>query len=612
MLERDGDSCASPIRCSQPLPMRISTRNPGDASTPRLAELVGDDEERARHHALATDGPDAGVAAELERAAHHARQRGASSAAAELGERALHLTPDSDHAAIHRRRITAALYSFDSGDPERALVLLEEALAAAATGDERAEALATLSRLHRYQGDQPLAAALARRALDEPDAGALMRAEAAQGLAAALFFLREDLEEAVRFATLGAELAADAGDERIEVESLCVQGLLKCLVGRPDSGPPLLRAVEIAEPAAQRRVLSSPPFNLAVHALWTDSPSARELIRDCLDDAIARGDEGSAPMVLAQLAQAEYLAGRWEEAARVAGEGFELSQQTGQRPMEAYSLATRALVRASLGLEEEARADAERALELAGERGMAAARIHGVWALGVLELSLGHADDVRAGSSLPSGNGSWRPAWASPGRSASSPTRSRLSFSSAGSTRPSARLAWLAERGRSLGRVSALVAADRCEGFLHAGRGDGEQALAAFERGPCPAWSSDGSVRTSADAPRPRGGAAPLEAEGTGPRDARTGARGVRGAGRGDLGGPGPDRARKHRRARPSESGLTPAEARVAALVAEGKTNREVAAALFVTEHTVEFHLSRIYRKLGVRSRAELARRFQG
>ena len=62
----------------------------------------------------------------------------------------------------------------------------------------------------------------------------------------------------------------------------------------------------------------------------------------------------------------------------------------------------------------------------------------------------------------------------------------------------------------------------------------------------------------------------------------------------------------------PSSDELTPAEKRVAALVAEGQTNREVAAALFVTDHTVEFHLSRIYRKLGVRSRAELARRFHG
>jgi DNA-binding CsgD family transcriptional regulator len=43
--------------------------------------------------------------------------------------------------------------------------------------------------------------------------------------------------------------------------------------------------------------------------------------------------------------------------------------------------------------------------------------------------------------------------------------------------------------------------------------------------------------------------------------------------------------------------------------VAEGRTNREVAAALFVTDRTVEFHLTHIYRKLGVRSRAELARK---
>jgi DNA-binding CsgD family transcriptional regulator len=51
---------------------------------------------------------------------------------------------------------------------------------------------------------------------------------------------------------------------------------------------------------------------------------------------------------------------------------------------------------------------------------------------------------------------------------------------------------------------------------------------------------------------------------------------------------------------------LTPAEERVSALVAEGKTNREVAAALFLSDRTVEGHLSRIYVKLGVRSRAEL------
>ena len=60
------------------------------------------------------------------------------------------------------------------------------------------------------------------------------------------------------------------------------------------------------------------------------------------------------------------------------------------------------------------------------------------------------------------------------------------------------------------------------------------------------------------------------------------------------------------RTASPDE--LTPAEQRVAELVAAGRTNKEVASALFLTDRTVEGHLTSIYRKLGIRSRAELAR----
>jgi DNA-binding CsgD family transcriptional regulator len=52
---------------------------------------------------------------------------------------------------------------------------------------------------------------------------------------------------------------------------------------------------------------------------------------------------------------------------------------------------------------------------------------------------------------------------------------------------------------------------------------------------------------------------------------------------------------------------LTPTEKRVAELVANGATNQEVARALFLAPKTVEWNLSRIYRKLGVRSRTELA-----
>jgi DNA-binding CsgD family transcriptional regulator len=60
----------------------------------------------------------------------------------------------------------------------------------------------------------------------------------------------------------------------------------------------------------------------------------------------------------------------------------------------------------------------------------------------------------------------------------------------------------------------------------------------------------------------------------------------------------------------PADGSLTPAERRVAELVAEGRTNRETASLLMVSEHTVDSHLRHAYRKLGVRSRAELARRF--
>jgi DNA-binding CsgD family transcriptional regulator len=80
----------------------------------------------------------------------------------------------------------------------------------------------------------------------------------------------------------------------------------------------------------------------------------------------------------------------------------------------------------------------------------------------------------------------------------------------------------------------------------------------------------------------------------------RIGATGWAAKARGELGRIG---------GRSREEGLSAAERRVARLVAEGRTNREVAAALFLDERTVASHLTHIYAKLGVRSRTELARR---
>ena len=63
--------------------------------------------------------------------------------------------------------------------------------------------------------------------------------------------------------------------------------------------------------------------------------------------------------------------------------------------------------------------------------------------------------------------------------------------------------------------------------------------------------------------------------------------------------------------ASPRDEPLTERESDIAALVAQGRTNKQVAAALFLSEKTIEHHLSRIYAKLGVRSRVELAARLR-
>ena len=416
--------------------------------------------------------------------------------------------------------------------------------------------------------------------------------------------------EGVELAALAAECAARTHDEVLRVESLCLQGLLECLVGRPEAAATLRQVAELAGPAAYGRVLSTPIFNRGVFALWTDGPEAAELLRDAHDDAVARGDEGSVPMVLAQLALAEYLAGRWAEAAQVAEEASEFALQTGQRPMQAYSLATRALVRASLGLEAEARADADRALALAGERGMAAAQESIASGRSACSSSRSTARPRPSACWLLSVTGSSRPAWASRARCDSFPTRSR-------------RWSRWGERTR---RRPPFAGSKRERGFSIAPRHSGPQRAAAA------CWPLRGEKATAAHAAferalteharitNPFERARTLLAFGAAQRRAKK-----KSAARETLGDAlatfetlgaalWANKARAELRSiggrAPSTGELTPAEERVAALVAEGHTNREVAALLFVTDHTVEFHLSRIYRKLGVRSRAELARRF--
>ena len=163
---------------------------------------------------------------------------------------------------------------------------------------------------------------------------------------------------------------------------------------------------------------------------------------------------------------------------------------------------------------------------------------------------------------------------------------------------------------RRLGRDRILAHVTRCRGLVAAARGDIEVASETLER-------AVDQADAEAD---PFGHARALLALGVTRRRARQ-KRGAREAIAAALAGfEALGEVIWTRRARAElgriggrtrEEGLTAAERRVAALVAEGRTNREVAAALSLGERTVETHLTHIYAKLGVRSRTELARVYE-
>ena len=239
---------------------------------------------------------------------------------------------------------------------------------------------------------------------------------------------------------------------------------------------------------------------------------------------------------------------------------------------------------------------------------MAVARIHSAWALGLLALSLDQPSEtarvitplrrqlIAAGVGEP-GSIRFVPDEIEALVALDDPEALEL-------------LAWLEERGHTLGRPSALGAAARCRGLLAARSGDLGEALVWYER----------ALAHHLRAPIPFERARTLLAQGSTLRRARKLAAARTSltsalAGFGELGAAlwvekaRAELARIGGRA-PSLEDLTPSEQRVAQLVAEGGTNKEVAAALVLSERTVEYHLSHVYRKLGVRSRSELARKF--
>ena len=570
-----------------------------------IAERVSEPEERARHLALAATGPDEAVASALDDAARCAEARGAPAAAADLLERAVRLTPRGHTTETRRRAIDAAFCVFQSGDTRRSREMLDELVDASERGPARAQALVRLALVRGFDDDLRAADTLLRRAIAEAEGDDELLAEAHNELAGILFRLRERLREAVDH----AKAASGSGRDGITAAALGSRLLAEAALGDPCAPSTLRRALELDARFRPRRAITRPLFQVAFTWLWWDElERARTAFETLLAQTLEIGDESSLAYVLVMGAQIECVRGDVPSAIRYADEGYALTEQTGQETVGGYVLALRALADAIAGDVDAGRERAELALEIAGRTNGRPAEHFARAALGLLEQSVGRpAEVVHALGPLVDFLRAEQ--IAEPGTARVVPDQVEALIAIGELAAAEELLGWFEANARRLDRRSALAAAARCGGLLAGARGNVDSAvselqgaLAMHEGVPIPLDLARTRLAYGSALRRSRQKAAAREAlEAAYDEFAELGASVWAARAEAEL-------ARVGGRP-PSSGGLTPTERRVAELVAQGLQTKQVAGRLFVSPKTVEGHLTRIYGKLGVGSRTELARR---
>jgi DNA-binding CsgD family transcriptional regulator len=575
--------------------------SPGErqAAHGRLADAAADPVARARHLALSTDTPDAELAAALEDAAVAANAQGAPIAAAELGEHALRLTPAEDRPDTDRRAIALARAHLAAGEVERARVLALDLVSRAAPGVERAEALVLQAEVESE--NVPRAVPLLEAGLLEPEVPPPLRATIHQRLSLMVRFTH-GLAAAEHHARAAVELAKQVDDTSPFAEATAGLALIRFNAGKADA----LRLAERAYRLAGPRALPDVGFALAHVLVWSAHIERARSLLESLYRAWSARDERIAGYALWYRSLAELRAGRLSLAGELAEQSRTLSAQYAYDEVEApQTLAPMALVAAHQGDLEWARTLAEEIGRLADLHGTRLSMPRAV--LAIVDLWSGDAGAAVAGFAAAEQT-EHAPDCAEPGMAWWRAEQIEALLEHGLVDDAVERLdAWEAD-ARRLGHDWVLGHATRCRGLGAAARGDIEEATSLL---------ADAISRHEAVGD-PFGRARALLALGVNRRRARQkraareaieaalagfeelGAAGWAERAKGELGTIG---------GRTRVEGLTPAERRVADLVAKGRTNSEVAATLFLAERTVASHLTRVYAKLGVRSRTELARR---
>jgi DNA-binding NarL/FixJ family response regulator len=569
----------------------------------RLAAQATEPDVRARHLALSTDDPDESIASLLERAATRAAGRGANDLASEFAGHGRRLTPVADEASVRRRALAEIEYLAAAGEVRQALSRADLLVRSLAPGPERVEAL--MQRAELEDDDRDTAEALLLGALDEAGTDERLRGRVFHRLAQLRRLRAGDLPGAIDAARSSLALAEDCGDPTLELHAAAYLGHLEALGGKPR--PDLMdRAVRLEAELGVQPLSIRPRSLLAMHRLWAgDLPAARALLDAVQAEAARAGNEMKQPQHFYISALVENASGNLELAHTLAARGLEAALDAENTYAERELLYPLARAEAWLGREQEARATALRLCEEASTHGVKPLLVRAASVLGLLALSLDDLDSAR--DEL--------------GRAAD--LLERMGFANPGAFRVLPDAIEALARSEELSAAEALherleseaaaagpwshAAVERARGALLLARGDAERAadvldgaaacFQSLEHGPDTARAL--LLRAQALL---RAGRRSLAAEVAAAALARFSAMGAtlwearalellerlqpgRAAGR-----------------------LTAAETQVAALVAEGMKNREIGQALFMSVATVEAHLTRIYRKLDIRSRTELAR----